>query len=157
MKLSDIDPAKVGDEAHDAVAAQAHRLAFAAGLELREGTGLSDVRHAVRAIAHYAQTGEQPEGRPELIGEYLQSVAEPLYTRAGTGPGYDVPDLDEEADPATPWGLVLLAACGRHLIEQGEHVTLAHLAVLAGVDIRPSTTGKSAALRSRRPSQTVSA
>lgn len=134
VKLSDLTPADVAAEAHDRVVGQAQRLAFAAGYDLVPGGAhTSDVRHAVEALTHYAQTGQYPEGRPELIGEYLQSLAEPLYTRATDGAGYDVPELDHDADPETPWGLVLVAAVARDQIARRRGVTLAGLAVLAEV------------------------
>lgn len=133
MRLSTLVPTEVAEQAHDAVVSHVQRLAFVAGLDVQPGAGLSDVHHSVHQLTVYAQTGGHPEGRPELIGEYLQSVAEPLYTRAGDGAGYDVPDLGDDADPQTPWGLVLLAAATRHLIEQRSAVTLAGLAVLAEV------------------------
>lgn len=131
MRLSELDAEKVADEAHTAVVGHAHRLAFASGFELREGAGVSDVRLAVHQLCVYAQCGVYPEHRRELLGEYQQSVAEALYTSATH---YEVQDLDREADPSTPWGLVLRAGRARELIEEGEPVPADWLATLASVD-----------------------
>lgn len=118
IRLHAIAPPSLAERAHEAAVGRAQRLAWATGHELREHTGLSDVRLAVHQLAHYAVTGEPPEGRVELVHEYMISVAEAL-------------GLDEQIDEELR--LVLVAAEGRSYLHHGHDVAHRHLAALAGV------------------------
>lgn len=124
IRLRDLDPQAVAAEADNHVLDRAHTLAMAVGARVTaDSEGISDVRHAVHALALYARDGVPPEGRPELLGEYFISLV-----------GVDLIPDDLDAEPDTSWGVVVLAAVARQAIEEQRTVPDEALGALAGVD-----------------------
>lgn len=134
MRLRDIDPATLGQQAHEYVVERVHallsaidRMAMPLPLD-----GRSEIRHAVTTLAHYARTGEPPEGRRELVHEYLVSLVP-----AGLLPDTDPPDEPATEDPVSAAvHVAVLAVLARERIADREGVPTAWLAVLA--DTQPS-------------------
>jgi hypothetical protein len=129
IRLSTIDPVGLGEHAHALVLDRAHRLAFATGHDLVPGgAGTSDVRWAVTQLAIYARTGEAPEGRRELVGEYLLSLVAVDLVPEDMDPD-DVParDATEEEEGVHA---VVLAVLARERLADGQPVPTAWLAAL---------------------------
>lgn len=134
IRLSTIDPAALAEEVHETLAARVRRLAFALGYDLHEGgAGVSEARHAVRLLAHYARTGEPPEGRPELVPEYLQTMVDLDAVPPAA-------ELAGERDPEDPLHVVVLAALARDALTRGRGTVpdgwLAALAGLSSAQVR---------------------
>lgn len=135
-RLRDLDPVRFADGVQSAVYHHLTMRAFGLGIEIPPIGDRSSLWLSAHQLALYALTGRGCEdaGGP---AEYVQSVAEALYTRAGDGPAYDVPDLDEDADPATWPGLVIRAALARERVMRGiERISRVDLAVLGSLDER---------------------
>lgn len=140
-RLRDLDPERFAAGVRDAVAHHVWRLLMSldgigATEPLESTRSTNGVWLAAHQLALYALTGRGTEdaGGP---AEYVQSVAEALYTRAGDAGTYDVPDLDEDADPRTWPGLVIRAALARERVMRGiEMISRADLAVLGSLDER---------------------
>lgn len=121
-------PAVRGECAAELVETRARTLAFSVGYDLVPGgSGMSDARWAVAQLARYAVAGEPPEGRRELVHEYLVSLV-----NAGLAPD----DLDPEDDPAgdeteQAVHLVVLAVLARERLADDEAVPMAWLAAIA--------------------------
>lgn len=131
MRLRDIDPAKLGQQAHEHVVERLHGLLTAIDPMAIPPPldGRSEVRRAVTLLAHYARTGEPPEGRRELVHEYLVSLVP-----AGLLPDTDPPDEPTTEDPtAAIVHRVVLAVLARERLADGEPVPASHLAALADV------------------------
>lgn len=124
-------PAALAEAAHEHLEARCRSLAFALGYDLVPGgSRVSDARHAVSALAHYAQTGDAP-GEPPEVRDLLLSLI-PL--------GMLPADLDP--DDAAPSGAtdverevhgVVLAVLGREALREGRPLPSAWLAAVAGV------------------------
>ena len=131
MRLRDLDPAVLAEQAHEHCLGRLTGLAFALGYDLHEGgAGVSEARHAVHQLAHYARTGVPPEGRAELVHEYLISLI-PLDLLPPSGD-------PEEPDPTAPEAvqgvhLVVLAVLAREALRQDQPVTSAQLAALGSL------------------------
>lgn len=127
MRLADIDPAALADEMHDALYSRLMALSqHLGGDPVPPLTRPSNVRLTVHQLAHYARTGEPPEGRPELVGEYIQTLVDLDL----------VPDADTLAgrrDPSAPIDVVAIGALARQRIDERRSVPEGWLAVLAGV------------------------
>lgn len=140
-RLRDLDPRRFADGVRDAVAHHVWRLLLSldgigATEPIAAATATSGVWIAAHQLALYAREGRGCEDAGGPM-EYVQSVAEALYTRAGDGPAYDVPDLDEDADPATWPGLVIRAALARERVMRGiERISRVDLAALGSLDER---------------------
>jgi len=131
IRLATIDAAKLSDEAHAAVLERVLRYAQHLGAIdpapiLAACQGPSNVRLSVHQLAHYALTGTPPEGRAEMIGEYIQTLVDLDL----------VPDsetLRGERDPSEPLHVVTMAALARERLDKRQSIPEAWLAVLAGV------------------------
>jgi len=129
MRLRDLDPHDVAEQAHAAAIGLATTLAIATGHDLVPG-GLSDIRLAAHVVAHYARAGSLPDDAP--LQEYLISLL-PLYVTASGSGSVSIPELDQSIEPATPWGLVIVAAVARERLAAGRPLTHAQPAVLASM------------------------
>ena len=134
MKLRDLDPAGVGDRAHQAVVDQILKLHGAietAGdpspILAAVASRPSEIRRVAHLLAHYAKTGEPPEGREELVEEYLISLLP-----SGLVESIDDP-LAGRRDPETEIELVVLAVLGRQALAARRPLGDAQLAALAGL------------------------
>lgn len=85
--------------------------------------------HSVRDLAGYAIRGGELDAP---VQEYLISLI-PLYSAAFGEGTRDVDGLIE-SEPSTPLGVVIAAAVAREALVNGEAVTPAQMATLAGVD-----------------------
>lgn len=125
-RLRDIDPSALADATQDALTGRLRRLARACGVtaplvpELRP----SEAWLAVHQLAVYATTGTAPEHRPELAGEYCQSVSE---IAGWLGEGASL------LDPSSHLEVVLAAALAREELDHGRPISTAQLAVLASL------------------------
>jgi len=134
MRLRDIDPTALGQLAHEHVTDRIHALMTAIDPMAipPQLDGPSEVRRCVTALTHYARTGEPPEGRHELVREYLVSLV----------PAGLLPDTDPPDEPATEDRVeaavhrVVLAVLAREAIAEHRGVPTAWLAALA--DTQPS-------------------
>lgn len=131
MRLLDINPAALGQQAHDHVVSRIHALMTALDpmhVEAGIGDGPSEVRRVVTVLAHYAKTGEPPEGRPELVHEYLVSLIP-----AGLLPE-DLDRIGDEPETEDPTAAavhaVVLAVLARERLAQRQPVPTAWLAAL---------------------------
>lgn len=134
MRLRDIDPATLGQQAHEHVVERVHGLLAAIDpMALPPPLdGRSEVRRAVTLLAHYARTGEPPEGRRELVHDYLVSLIP-----AGLLPDTDPPDeppTEDRTEAAVH--RVVLAVLAREAIAEHRGVPTAWLAAVA--DTQPS-------------------
>jgi hypothetical protein len=131
IRLATIDVSGLAAEAHDRVLGRVLRYAQHLGAVdplpiLAACRGPSNVRLSVQQIAHYAQTGTPPEGRAELVGEYIQTLVDlDLVPDAET--------LHGERDPSDPLHVVVMGALARERLDKRQSVPEAWLAVLAGV------------------------
>ena len=134
-RLRDLDPAALGDAAHEHVLGRI--LALVGAIDpagdpapiLAALGGRSEVRRCVAALAVYARDGAPPEGRPELVREYLVSLV-------GAEMLPDDLDPDDEPDDDGPLAdvhRVVLAVLARERLRDGEAVPSAWLAALASV------------------------
>ena len=155
MRLADLTPDSVADNAHDAALGHTQRLAFALGYDLAPGgAGLSDIRFACRVLTVYAQTGQPPNDAP--VAEYYLSLL-PLYSSPSEQDSPTEIPGPEGAEPSTPWGLVLRACLVRDKLADDDDVTPAELAVLASVNpdaIRKLIRAGEITERSKRDSST---
>lgn len=139
MRLTEIDPSAFARELVERVRDHhVTRLIFdvdqSADVRLH-GLG-GNLELAAHLLAHYARTGEPPGDAP--VSEYLQTYCEALYMRPADSGTYDVPPLDQvRGEPAAAHEVVLVAAVARDMLEQGEPVSLLHLAVLSGASEAP--------------------
>lgn len=126
IRLRDIKPAEVAQQAHDALLSRLSRLAMACGVTdpLVPSIEPSDAYAAVSALATYATTGAAPEGRVELVPEYQQAVAE-IADWLG--------EFTTITEPETPIQVVLSAAGARLAVDSGQALTTSQLAVLASM------------------------
>lgn len=134
VRLHDIDPKRLADEMHDDVLGRVMTLTQHLGCidpspvlaAIASGGGPSNVRLTVHQLAHYARTGEPPEGRQELVPEYLQTLVDLDL----------VPDAEALSATREPWDpieVVVLACLGREALAQRRPLTHAQLAALGGV------------------------
>lgn len=135
-RLRDLDPARFARGVQRATCHHLTMRAFDLGIEIPPIGERSSLWLSAHQLALYALTGRGTEDAGGPM-EYVQSVAEALYTRAGDAGTYDVPDLDEDADPRTWPGLVIRAALARERVMRGiEMISRADLAVLGSLDER---------------------
>lgn len=127
MRLRDIDPAALGEDVHNQLYARLMALSQHLGGDPAPPlTRPSNVRLTVHQLAHYARTGEPPEGRAELVGEYVQTLVDLDL----------VPDADALAgkrDLGDPLDVVVIGALARRRLDERRSVPEGWLAVLAGV------------------------
>jgi hypothetical protein len=139
IRLADLTPDDVASAARRAVEDHILRLGWAlAGLGSPEvrvpmPSPLGDLAHSLRALTAYAQTGAPLDA---VVMEYALSIGPIMYGSAhdlaqGTwGDG----DMMGEAEPDSPWGVVLVAAVAREKIASaGVPVTTHELAVLGSL------------------------
>lgn len=130
--LSSIDPKALADELVEALTS--HLASFAApaspGMVVMGEGAWGDFRLSVTDLCAWAQQGQ---GHPEEIEDLILGVAGPMYARPADAATFEVDDLEDEADPATPLGVVLQAAWCRLQLHRGEAVAKGHLAALAGL------------------------
>lgn len=125
-RLADIDPAEVAQSTHEALMGRLARLAGVCGVTdpLVPAMAPSEAFLAVHQLALYATAGTPPEGRPELVGEYMQDVAQYADWLG---------ELRSLNDPKTPLQVVLTAARAREALRADEPLTTGELATLAGM------------------------
>ncbi|GAC1541207.1 MAG: hypothetical protein NVS3B10_05730 [Polyangiales bacterium] len=78
-----------------------------------------EIARVCAELTRYAQAGIPPEGRLDLLHEYLISLV-----------GVDLIPDDTEAEPDTPWGVVVLACLAREQIDTSRPVRGLWLAAL---------------------------
>lgn len=137
LRLRDLDPHTVALDTCRALLDHVQRLLFeispigeikAPGIDVDQLVGCQ-LYHSVRDLATYAVRGGELDAP---VQEYLVSLI-PLYSAAFGEGTRDVDGL-VESEPGTPLGVVIAAAVAREALAQGESVTPAQLATLAGVD-----------------------
>lgn len=130
MRLLDLDPQTLGQRAHEHVIDRIHGMLSAIDpMHIPPPLdGPSEVRRCVAALTHYARTGEPPEGRRELVHEYLVSLIPAGLLPEDLEPG-DEPETNDETAAAVH--LVVLAVLARERLAVREPVPTAWLAALA--------------------------
>lgn len=122
-RLADIEPRALASATHEEALEELVSRALALGVTdpIVPQVRPSEVWLAVHQLAHYARTGEPPEGRIELVGEYQLSAA--TYRDHVREGGQTQAALDE----------VLDASVARLAIAEGHDVRHRHLAALASL------------------------
>lgn len=131
IRLADIDPTALAVTVHDGVLERVLSLSQHLGAidpapVLAALQGPSELRLAVHQLAHYARTGEPPEGRDDLVPEYLQTLVDCDLVPDGA-------ELAGERDPSEPLRVVVLAALARDRLAVRRSIPEGWLAALAGV------------------------
>lgn len=131
MRLNTIDPQVLGQKAHEHVVERVHGMiaaldpmAIPPALD-----GPSEVRRCVTLLAHYARTGEPPEGRPELVQPYLVSLIPSGLLPEDLDRISDEPETEDPTTAAVH--TVVLAVLARERLANREPVPTAWLAALA--------------------------
>ena len=128
MTIRDIDPEALATSTHEAMRAKAAELAASCGVpDFPLSTSPSRVRMAVHQLATYATSGHPPEGRSELIAEYIGDVYEVATALDELLPGSAALDTD--------LGVVIHAASARDALDRGDPVSRVQLAALGGVSL----------------------
>lgn len=131
-RLENIDAAQLADETHDRVLARTLRYAQHLGtldptaILAATASGPSNARLTVQQLTRYAQTGEPPEGRPELVGKYVQTLVDLDLVPDGE-------TLHGARDASDPLHVVVMASLARERLAARSSVPEAWLAVLGGV------------------------
>lgn len=138
-RLANIDPVNFGREVADRVVHHLARyvatLSPGVRLEIDCGTnGLESSGVALSAtdLCRWTQTGTGEH--PDEARDSLQALCEALYVRPCDEGTYAVSDLDDDADPTSDFGAVVVAAACRLALLDGEAVTPRWLGALASVD-----------------------
>lgn len=133
--LKDIDPKEIGVAASEAVLHHLARFATMMSpgvtINIHGDPRESGLAMTVSDLCEWAQTGKgcgDTDAR-----DTLQSVCEALYPRAIDRGTYQVADFDEDANPDTEIGLVVVAAAARLAILDGEPLSPGRLAALASL------------------------
>lgn len=116
-----IDPGDLASRVQQHLEDKARALAFELGYSLMGDGAFSNIKLGVHQIAIYAETGTPPEGRPELVGEYILTVATAL--------GH----LDPQSGLYAELEQTLKKAQARDAITTGHPVPHDWLATLAGM------------------------
>lgn len=127
-RLSQVDPDALGQQTVAQMRDHLGRQAVAVGLTVVEA-GPADLAYTIADLARYARDGVALDAP---VQEYLVSLI-PLWS-APLGHAPSPLEIEDEADPDEPLGLVIHAALAREAIEQGQPVTARQLGALAGVD-----------------------
>lgn len=121
VRITDLDPAAVAADVQTSLRVHVERVADAAGcgpVDPMRSRGAAFL--AVRELVRYAVSGAPPEGRPELVGEYCQSVAEYATWLEG----------DAVADVLA---LALSSSRARYLLSLDQPITSEQLATMASL------------------------
>lgn len=138
LRLKDIDPAKFGEDVHNAVLSHIATLALRIDATWRADQGPSTLRWTAQMLAGYARIGLPATDWPDhgCAMDAILDVCSSLYACAGE-PSFGAGELDAletETEATTPVGIVLLAAHGRVRISRRERLSRKEVAALGGVD-----------------------
>lgn len=140
IRLTSLVPSEVAEQVVGLVLDHASSILLAVDHSATwSAQGHGGLRWTVQLLTAYAQTGLTATDWPSDASAHdaMLDVCEALYSTAGEPDfgGGDLDRLHDEADPATPIGIVLLAAHCRMTLASSPRkaVTVRELAALAGI------------------------
>ena len=136
-RLRDLQPDAVADEVVQLVVDHVTRLVLAVDLSAtwQVQPEACQLRWTTQLLVRYAQRGLAGTDWEDhgCATDALADVCAALYSQAGVPGTFGAGPLEEDADPETAIGVVLLAAHARVRMSRRERVPVRELAALAGV------------------------